>query len=334
MDKLRALQYFIAAAEEGSFSGASRRLDVSVPSITKLVGSLERQIGVRLVDRSPRGLVLTAKGSRYLEACQPLVQRLAEADRDASNKRPAQRTVVLGAPGLLSRLHLVPALSRFRQRHPHIHIDLRAVDQLTVTEAATRGIDVLVALGWPGDVSLVQRPLAQSRLIVCATPEYWARHGTPAHPRELTNHECLLVRSPEGTVLDFWRCVRGEEREEVAVKGWFLSESRDYVLAAVLNGMGVSRFADVSIWPHLECGALRPVLLDWDSSDAPPFSALYRPEAKKDASVQALVAFLADLMADLEAKCNSAIGARPTTSKPTWYSTRRGRASRGSTSRI
>jgi DNA-binding transcriptional LysR family regulator len=327
MDKLRALQYFISAAEEGSFSGASRRLDVSVPSITKLVGSLERELGIRLLDRSPKGLTLTTKGERYLEACQPLVQQLFEAERAVATTRRQQRTIVVGAPGLLSRLHLVPALARFRDRHPHIHIDLRAVDHLTVTEAVTRGIDVLVALGWPGQVSLVQRQLAQSRLIVCATPAYWVRHGTPARPKDLAQHECLLVRTPEGTVLDFWRQTRGAESEDVAVRGWFVSESRDYVLEAVLGGQGVSRFADLSIWPHLQSGALQPVMLDWNSNDAPPFSALYRPEARRDTAVQAVVEFLAELLGELESKCNRAVGPRPIVARPGWYGKQRGRAS-------
>lgn len=85
MDKLRALRYFITAAEEGSFSGAARRLDVSVPSISKLISSLERELGALLLDRSTQGLELTSKGAAYLEACLPLVTQLADADRVVTN---------------------------------------------------------------------------------------------------------------------------------------------------------------------------------------------------------------------------------------------------------
>ena len=80
MDKLRALQYFVAAAEEGSLSGAARRMEVSVPSVAKLIGALERQLGVRLVDRSTQGLKLTARGEAYLETCRPLLEQLSQAD--------------------------------------------------------------------------------------------------------------------------------------------------------------------------------------------------------------------------------------------------------------
>lgn len=188
MDKLRALHYFVAAAEEGSFSAAARRFDVSVPAVTKLVSALERDLGVKLLDRSTQGLSLTARGAQYLENCTPLLAQLADADRAlaAPGARRA-RTLVVGAPPLLSRALLVPALGEWHERHPHVHIDLRTVDFLTVKDTATRGVDVLVALGWPGSVDLVQRPLAQSRLIICASPAYWRRHGMPGRPAELVN---------------------------------------------------------------------------------------------------------------------------------------------------
>lgn len=328
MDKLRALQYFIAAAEEGSFSGAARRMDVSVPSVAKLVSSLERELGIRLMDRSPQGLTLTQDGEAYLETCGPLVRQLADADRAVSaSPREVERTLVVGAPGLLSRLVLIPALGSFRARHPNIQIDLRMIDQLTVTDAQAQGLDILVALGWPGNVSLVQRRLAQSRLIVCASPDYWERHGVPARPGDLASHQCLLVRSPEGTVLDLWRHVRGAEHEEVAVRGWLISQSRDYVLEAVLGGLGVGRFADLSVWPHVRDGTLQPALVEWDSNDSPPFSALYRPEARGDRDVQGFIAFLGELLGGIERECQRAIGARPRATRPGWYAKRQGRAS-------
>jgi len=328
MDKLRALQYFIAASEECSFSGAARRLDVSVPSIAKLISGLERELGIRLMDRNTQGLRLTTKGRAFLETCAPLVEQLLRAEiAVAMPEQRSERVLVVGAPGLLSRLVLVPALKRFREQHNHIHIELRAIDHLTVTDAQTQGLDVLVALGWPGNVSLVQRRLAQSRLIICASPAYWERHGIPDRPSDLAKHQCLLVRTPEGTVLDLWRHVRSEEAEQVAVRGWLVSESRDYVLQAVLDGQGVGRFADVSVWPHVKEGVLQPVLVDWDSRDSPPFSALYRSDTKRDPEIQAFVSFLGELLGQLEWECRHVIGARPEAMRPGWYSKRGGRAS-------
>lgn len=328
MDKLKALQYFIASAEELSFSGAARRLDVSVPTVTKLIGALERSLGMRLLVRSTHGLALTPSGQAYLEACSPLLRQLA--DVDASLARPggrAERTLVIGAPGLMSRLLLIPALPQFRARRPGVQIDLRVIDHLTVTDAQTRNLDVLVALGWPGSQDVVQRRLGQSRLLVCASPAYWKRHGMPARPGDLRSHDCILVRTPEGTILDLWRHTRGDEQEEVAVKGTLVTESREFVVEAVSLGQGVGRFADLSVWPLIQAGILQPAMTDWDSPESPPYSALFRPEGRHDGDVQAFIEFLAELVADLEANCQRAIGARSPSARPSWYTPRRGRVS-------
>ena len=331
MDKLRALHYFVAAAGEGSFSAAARRFDVSVPAVTKLVSALERDLGVKLLDRSTQGLALTARGAQYLESCAPLLDQLTDVERAlAAPGAPRARSLVVGAPPLLSRALLVPALAGWHERHPYVHIDLRTMDFLTVRDAVTRGIDILVALGWPGSVDLVQRPLAQSRLIICASPAYWRRHGMPGKPSNLASHACPLVRSAEGTVLDLWRHTRDGVVEEVAVSGWLTCASRDDVLQAVLLGQGVGRFADLSVWPFVRDGLLQPVLLDWESSDSPPFSALIRPESKRDAVVQDFVGFLLDLLLPVEAKCSQAFGARPSVVRPRWYASRPGRASKAS----
>jgi DNA-binding transcriptional LysR family regulator len=241
---------------------------------------------------------------------------------------PRARSLVVVAPPLLSRGLLVPELPRWHERHPYVHIDLRTADFLSVKHSAARGVDVLVALGWPDNVELVQRPLGQSRLVICASPAYWRRHGVPARPSELVNHECALVRSPEGTVLDLWRHAREGVVEEVAVSGWLTCASRDDVLQAVLLGQGVGRFADLSVWSFVRDGLIQPVLLDWDSSDSPPFSALIRPESKRDAVVQDFVAFLTDVLRPVEAMCSEAFGARPSPVRPRWYASRPGRASK------
>ena len=268
----------------------ARRFDVSVPAVTKLVSALERELGVKLLDRSTQGLALTARG-QYLESCTPLLAQLADADRALGSTGARRvRSLVVGAPPLLSRVGRAGPAG-LACPTPHVHIDLRTLDFLTVKDTATRGIDVLVALGWPGSVDLVQRPLAQSRLIVCASPDYWRRHGLPSQPSDLVNHACPLVRSPEGTVLDLWRYARGGTTQEVAVSGWLTCASRDDVLQAVLLGQGVGRFADLSVWPLVRDGLLQPALLEWESSDSPPFSALIRPESKRDVVVQEFVGF-------------------------------------------
>src|SRR6266849_6329683 len=121
MDKLRSLEYFTTSAEEGSFSAAARRLEVSVPAVAKLVTALERELGTQLFERSPHGLMLTPNGEDYLEQCRPALERLAQADEQARAAATRPRgTVVVGVQQLVAMNVLVNALPGFRERYPDI----------------------------------------------------------------------------------------------------------------------------------------------------------------------------------------------------------------------
>ncbi len=194
MDKLRALQYFAAAAEDRSMSAAARRLGVSTPAIAKLLTALERSLGTILFDRTVRGLALTADGESYLEACQPALAQLAAADEGIAGSATRHRgTVVVGTQPYLGQHCILPALSRFHARYPDIQVEIRVVHRLT--EELASAVDVFVLAGWQEDVDLVRRHLAQNRFVVCASPAYWAAHGIPRRPSDLERHVCVLWRS-------------------------------------------------------------------------------------------------------------------------------------------
>ncbi len=326
MDKLRALQYFIAAAQERSFTGAARRLDVTVPAIAKMVSALERQIGVSLFGRSARGLTLTTEGESYFETCLPLLAALAAADESLSSATTRPRgTLVVGAPSFLGQHCILPALPRFRARYPDIHLDLRVVNRVTDVEATA--VDIFVLAGWSEPGELIHRRLAQTRLLICAAPDYWSAHGIPTRPKELARHPCLLFRNPEGTVLDLWKYERGDEVETVAVSGWLSSNHRDVVLDAVLAGEGIARMTDLSIRRYLHSGQLIPVLLDWESRDAPPVNLLFRPNHRRTPRVRVFVDFLTALFRELEAEREERFAVRLSTEAPSWHRRPHGRAS-------
>jgi LysR family transcriptional regulator, regulator for bpeEF and oprC len=328
MDKLRALEYFVAAASAHSFSGAARRLEVSVPAVAKLVAALEASLGARLFDRRANGLSLTADGERYLEACRPLLEHMAAADDVLRSGTAAPRgTVVVEAPPLLARHCILPALPRFHARYPDIQIDIRMTDRLTVTDAETSGIDVLVMLGWPDTLNLVQRRIARMRLVICAAPDYWAAHGVPQRPRDLERHVCLIFRDPKGVLLDLWEYERGGVKEAVAVSGWMVSDHRDVILDAVLAGEGVARFTELPVRAHLQSGRLVPVLLDWETKDAPPVNLLYRAGQRRTPRVRVFVEFLTDLFRRLEEARADSSAAQLPSERPDWYRRAYGRAS-------
>lgn len=322
LDKLRALHYFIAAADEGSLSAAARRLEVSVPAVGKMITALERSVGTTLVERTSRGLVVTADGRAYLDACRPLLEQLEAADAAMARTESRPRgTLVVGAPGFVLQSWLLPALPAFHASYPDIQLDLRMITRLA--DAEPRGVDVIIVMGWPLATGLVHRCIAQTRVLACAAPAYWARHGFPQHPRDLERHNCLLIRNPEGTVIDLWEFARDNRRESVAVRGNLVSDDRDVVLDAALDGRGVARLVNITLRDPVREGRLVPVLADWEMQDPPPVNLLYRPSFRRNPRVRPFVDFVTEHFRSLS-DGHPGDGAPRA---PAWYRSGMGRAS-------
>lgn len=325
MDKLRALEYFVAAAEAGSFAAAARQLEVSVPAVHKLITTLEDKLGVRLFNRNARGVTLTASGGAYLESCRPLLQEMEALDRALSRSADGPSgTLVVGAPPQLAHHFLLPALPRFHARYPDIQIDFRVVHRPTDPDAAA--VDVFVLHGWPEGLDMVHQRLGHARSVVAATPAYWTLHGIPQHPSELLRHACMLMRNPAGILIDLWDFVRGQDRVSVKVGGWLCSNDREVVLHAVLAGEGVARFSELSTQAHLQSGRLVPVLPEWEVQAGPPLNLMYRSNHRRTPRVRLFLDFVGTLLEEFDAASTSATQ-RGTVERPLWYRRGYGRAS-------
>lgn len=323
MDKLRAIEYFICAAREHSLSAAARRLDVSVPAVSRLIATLERNLGTTLFERGARGLTLTAAGQEFLDSCAPALERIVEAMAAAGEARTqAAGTVTIAIQHLLAFHCLAPALSRFHARHPNIQLDLRDFRQ--DADPDTAGADLRVALIWDESPDQVVRALARTRMVVCAAPQYWARHGMPQRPLDLERHTCLVIRAVRGTIMDHWPFEREGEKESVVVKGWITTSNtnRDLSVAAALAGEGVVRALDIAIEDLLRSGRLVPALTDWDGIDSPKVRLMYRPAAGRLPRVRATIDFLTELFRDTERRCAALVGPRPDGVAPPWAGAR------------
>lgn len=326
MDKLRALEYFATTARTRSFSAAARELDVSVPAVSRLVSSLESRLGVNLFERTAQGITLTADGASYLEMCQPLMRQLALADeslRGAASR--ARGTLVVGCPTILSQHCIVPALAEFHALHPDIQLDMRTVDKPTALDANVAEVQILY--GWPEHPGLIHRRLASTRLLICAAPSYWSRHGVPQRIADLAGHACLLFRDHEGTVIDFWEHERSGEKESVSVSGWLVSTHRDDILDAVLAGHGVARFTDLSVREPLRRRELVPVLTEWESRHSPPINLLYRSSQRRLPRVRLFIDFVTKLFHRMEEERDPTLAVHLAPERPDWYRRRHGRAS-------
>lgn len=321
MDKLKAIQYFLAAAQTGSLSAAARQQGVTLQAIAKLVGALEAQLGATLFQRGSRGLQLTPDGAQYAEACAPLLGQLQAADEGLrqARQRPQGTLVVGGTPFLLQHC-IVPALSVFHASYPDLTLDLRAV--LHLDEVATKDCDLLLLHGWFEAGGWVRRELPVMAQVTAATAEYWKRMGIPRHPRDLADHNCLSYRNPYGKLLDLWRYrqagAQGEVVEEVVVRGWLNSNHRDNLLELALADGGVMRIAYATAQADLASGRLVPVLLDWELMDPPPLAMYFRPELRRTLRLRVFADFVAARCTEL-AQLTSAKGQSSVDGRPAWH---------------
>ena len=325
MDKIRALNYLDAAAAEGSFSGAARVLGVTVPSIARMIKSLEDHLGLVLFERSSRGLTLTAGGSHYLETCQPLLAELAAADDLARSSSARLRgTLVVGVQEVIAKGCLLAALPSFHLRYPEIELDVR--DFLSATEEQVRGVDVMLMVGWPKAPDLVCRRIGESRFKVLGSPTYWAEHGMPEQPSDLERHVCFNIRGNYGRVMDVWSFARGVERQTVVARGWLTTSNahRALVHQLVMKGHGIARFLDWADQTEVAAGALVPALTDWEATDVPPVNVLYSASTRRIPRARAFIDFISDIFRRLD-------GARGlqsvNTAPPPWMRRPNGRAS-------
>lgn len=332
MDKLKALQYFIAAAQTGSLSAAARQQGVSLQAIAKLVAGLEAQLGTTLFQRGSRGLTLTADGAQYADACAPLLAQLQAADDGLrqARQRP-QGTLVVGGTPFFVQHCIVPALPAFHDSYPDLTLDLRNIVHLD--ESAARDCDLLVLHGWFEAGDWVRRELPVMPQVTVATPAYWKRFGIPRHPRDLAGHNCLCYRNPYGKLLDLWRyrparqagrpgtpAEQGDEPgvEQVIVRGWLHSNHRDNLLELALGGGGVMRIAQVSKHADPARGLLAPVLLDWEVMDPPPLAIYFRPEQRRTQRLRVFADFVTRCCAEL-AQLTSAAGQSSVDLRPGWH---------------
>lgn len=328
MDKLRALQYFVAAAEGASLSAAARRYGVSVAAVSKLILALESELKVQLLERRRNGTLLTAAGSAYLEACRPALERLHDADEQAtSGSSRIQGSVIVGVQPVIAQEVLTAALPRFNALHPDIQLDVRYF--MRPDPIQVQGMDAMLVLGWPKHADdLVCRPIGATTFAVLASPGYWAAHGIPHHPAELEGHNCLCIRSNTGSVMDLWNFRRGEERVPVTARGWLVVDNlhRDMVRDLAIAGQGVVRLLDWHLRPGREVarGLLAPVLTDWVVDEVPPVNLLYPPSARRIPRVRVFIDWVTQLFNEVELERQRPF---PPTPKPRWLMTHRHRAS-------
>ncbi|MEO8779381.1 MAG: LysR family transcriptional regulator [Rhodanobacter sp.] len=241
MDRFHELNAFIAVVEAGGFSAAARRTGDSQPAISKAVNALERRLGVVLLHRSTRSVVLTDQGRKYYERTKPLIDEIEVADSElTSSALDVSGLVRIAAPSTFGRLHVLPIIPELLTRHPGLRVDLVLSD--AIRDMVEDRIDLAIRVSPVNDPDSVVRRVAGTSLVCAGARRYFEQRGIPKTPAELVDHNCLVY----GEMTE-WPFTGPEGRFTVPVHGNLSSNSVETILAGVLAGVGLGMFHRASL---------------------------------------------------------------------------------------
>ena len=280
MDKLKQLESFVSVALRGSLTAAAKAEGVAPAIMGRRLDALEERLGVRLLVRTTRRITLTHEGSAFLEDCQRLLADFANAEASVSaGGVKASGHLRVTAPAGFGRRHVAPLVPRFRERHADVTISLNLSDR--VVDLAAEGFDCAVRVGDMPDSSLVSVRLADNRRLCVATPAYLKRHGTPAHPGDLSKFDCLTM-SIDASQTRGWafKVPKGDGSELIHLKpGGPMNCSDGQVLHDwCMAGYGIAWRSTWEVAAEVAAGTLVAVLEDF----AAPSNGIYAvfPHAK------------------------------------------------------
>jgi DNA-binding transcriptional LysR family regulator len=236
MDHLQQMRAFAAVADVGSFVGAADALDLSKPVVTRLIAALEKRLGVRLLQRTTRRVSVTDEGRLFHARCRALLVEIDEAEAEITSRSGVATGLLrVNAPVSFGMKYLANLWPAFLAKHPQVTLEVTLSDRFV--DLVDEGVDVAVRIARLPSSSLISRPLASTRLVLCASPRYLRRHGTPKHPRDLARHKVLAYTLlTSGNV---WDLAGPEGTVSVQVNPCLRSNSGDTCVAAALAHHGI-----------------------------------------------------------------------------------------------
>ena len=259
MARMQGMAAFAETVRRGSFAAAARELGLTPSAVAKSVARLEADLGLRLLHRTTREVSLTSDGHGLYERCRRIVDELDALRADAEGVRgEPSGTLRLNAPITYGRKVLVPQLARLAARHPRIALDVTFSDRFA--DLAKEGFDAVVRIGHLRDSTLVARPIAQQRLVVCASPAYLESAARPTKPEALAGHRCLVFRMPSTGRVRPWEFVAGGQPHVITPKSTVTMNDGEALVAAAVAGLGLVQVPDLMADDDLRAGRLVEVL--------------------------------------------------------------------------
>jgi DNA-binding transcriptional LysR family regulator len=263
MDRLEAMAILIAVVETGSLSGAGRRLAAPLPTISRKISDLETHLGTRLLIRSTRKLVLTEAGAAYLAASRRILEEVEEAERAAAGEFISpQGELVVAAPILFGRLHILPLVNEFLARYPAINVRLALSDRNT--HLIDDHIDVAARIGALPDSTQVATKVGTVRRIVCASPGFLGAHGIPTTPADLASLDAVTFDVLSAA--DDWRFQSPGARTELStpIRSRLSVTTAEAAIDAAIAGVGFTRVLSYQAAAAVKDGRLKVILEDFE----------------------------------------------------------------------
>lgn len=291
---LEAWAIFAKVAECGSFARAAAELTLSQATVSKAISRLEARMKTMLLHRSSRRLSLTEAGHAALERASRILAEGEAVEADIAEQSSSLRGPVrMTAPMSFGLSHLAPLLPEFMARHPEVELDFHFSDEQM--DLMAKRLDLALRIASLADSSLLARRLCSVRILLVGSPAYFARHGRPSHPSELSAHRALLYSNAPGG--EFWRFRHAEQGEFALEMPTSLRVNNAEALTPALRaGLGLALQPEFLAWRDLQAGELETVMMDWQV-DPIALYILTPPGRSRPARVQALIDYLAARLA-------------------------------------
>ncbi|SEG09549.1 LysR family transcriptional regulator [Marinobacterium lutimaris] len=284
MDKLKAMTTFVAIVDHGSMSAAAEQLSRSPAAVVRSLAELEKQLGVRLLNRSTRRLALTDEGRDYLQHCRQILADIdaAEFQLDSRRANPAGKLAIT-APIMFGRLHIAPVLTQWLQQHPSMSAELTLLDR--TVDLIEEGFDLALRIGWLADSSLVAKPVGAVKWVLCASPtlleSLQLKYGAIKQPDQLSQLPTLGFAAAGNQ----WQFNEHGRDLSVPVNPLFTCNQIDTLLQACRDGLGIIRVLSYQAQRDFERGTLVPLFPDFGPAPLPvqfvmPHNRLVSPRVR------------------------------------------------------
>jgi DNA-binding transcriptional LysR family regulator len=296
MDRLTSLGVFVAAVEEGSLAAAGRRFGLSPAMAGKHVSAIEAQLNARLLQRTTRRLSLTETGQAYYERSKQILEAFDEANREASDtQRTARGVLRVAAPVTFGAMHLGSVTAQYLEDHPQVNIEVLLGDRYV--DLLDAGIDVAIRIGRLDDPAVVTRRIAPCRMLMCASPAYLDRYGTPRAPQDLSKVQRLCFS--EAVSAGDWTVFDSKDRAHVIDGPCRLAANNtQMLLSATLAGAGIAYGPTFVFGEHLRSGQLITVLPTYRTTEL-VIQAVYPSARSIPLKVRRFVDYLATAFGDI-----------------------------------